>query len=252
MKKNNTPIIGIICCRKDIQGQPGQAVHEKYIDSISEFGGAPILLPAELMTCQDISGVLSMLDGLLLTGSYSNVAPHRYQAEHKEDNTDEQRDRLSFRLLKYAVSHGMPVFGICRGLQEMNVYFGGDLYHDLLTNPDFSDQHKEDGNAPFEEQYGYVHPLNIQKGGILSEFGDTAKINSLHKQAIKTLAPPFRIEAIAPDGLIEAISHKDHPYLVGVQWHPEWKPKENPLSVFLFTRLMEQANEYQKRKKTGR
>lgn len=245
---NKKPIIGIVCCRKDIQGQPGQAVHDKYINSISGFGGTPVLLPEQLIQSNNLAGVLQTLDGVLLTGSYSNVAPHRYDAEHEEKVTDEERDALSFNLLDYAAANNMPVFGICRGLQEMNVYFGGTLYPDLFVNADFVEKHKEDDDATAEEQYAAAHPLLIKTGGILAQFGKQFEINSLHKQAIKDLAPPLRIEGTAPDGLIEAMSHPDYDYMLGVQWHPEWRPKENALSTFLFTQFIDKADAYRQKK----
>ncbi len=242
------PVIGIVCCRKDIQGQPGQAVHDKYINSIAGFGGAPILLPEQLVGSESFSSVFKVLDGVLLTGSYSNVAPHRYNALHEEKLTDETRDNLSFSLLDYAVKNNMPVLGICRGLQEMNVYFGGTLYPDLFVNPDFIEKHTEDEGAIADEQYAPAHAMHIKEGGILAEFGEAYDINSLHKQAIKELAPELRIEGQAPDGLIEAMSNPKYDFMLGVQWHPEWKPKENALSTFLFNKFIEKSYGYQQRK----
>ncbi|PID58475.1 MAG: gamma-glutamyl-gamma-aminobutyrate hydrolase [Gammaproteobacteria bacterium] len=245
----STPIIGIVCCQKDIEGQPGQAAHNKYINSISHFGGMPVLLPSQLADKDDLHRLLDSLDGLLLTGSYSNVAPHRYDAGHEETCLDEARDSLTFTLLDYATANDLPVFGVCRGLQEMNVYFGGTLYPDLFVNPDFTEKHKEDAGAPQSEQYLAAHDIHIAEGGVLAEFGAIGQVNSLHKQAIKDLAPPLFAEATAPDGLVEAISHPKHRHMVGVQWHPEWQPENNPLSQFLFNKLIQQADEYRKSKK---
>lgn len=243
------PIIGIICCRKDIQGQPGQAVHDKYIDSIQIFGGTPVLLPEQVVKSNNLEAVLKNLDGILLTGSYSNVAPHRYNATHEEQKTDETRDELSFSLLDYAVKNNMPVFGICRGLQEINTYFGGTLYPDLTVNPQFTEKHSENTNDPIEVQYGPAHGLEVRDDSKIAELGNYFDVNSLHKQAIKELAPPLKIEATAPDGLIEAVSHTEHPFLFAVQWHPEWKPQENELSTFLFSKFIEQSYGYHQSKK---
>ena len=239
---NHQPVIGIICCAKDIEGQPGQAVHNKYIDSVTAQGGLPILLPSALNETQDYHHVFSLLDGVLLTGSYSNVAPSRYGASHHEPKTDLSRDTLSFALLEHCMAHSKPLFGVCRGMQELNVYFGGTLYPDFRSNTAFTSSHSESDRVGQGHPYDDIHSIDINPDGHLAGFGQKSfRVNSLHNQAVRDLAPPLRIEAIADDGLIEAISHREHPFMLGVQWHPEYRSIHNPLSVYLFRKLIQHA-----------
>ncbi len=238
------PLIGLTCCRKDIQGQAGQAVHEKYINAIVAAGGIPVLLPHVLTDCADHARLLDALDGILLTGSYSNVAPARYQATHDEPATDLGRDALSFMLLDHAVEHDKPLLALCRGHQEVNVYFGGTLLRDYRDHPQFDLPHLEDSSLPLEVQYGDAHLIEIEAFGLLEDFGEmTAEVNSLHKQGVDKIAPGMRVEAFAPDGMIEAISWPAHRFLLGVQWHPEFRSTEKPLSRYIFSRFIEAASQ---------
>lgn len=243
------PLIGLICCRKDIQGQPGQAVHEKYIDAVTHAGGMPILLPQELNDCLHRERLFASLDGIVLTGSYSNVAPIHYRGAeyeevlHEEVLTDLPRDKLSFHLLEHAMRNNKPLLAICRGHQEMNVFFGGSLMTDWRQSPKFTLPHLENSSLSLAEQYRDVHTIEIHSGGLLENFGTRAEVNSLHKQCIEKLAPGLFIEAMAPDGMIEAVSMPGHKFMLGVQWHPEYKSTQKPLSKYIFNRFIEKASE---------
>jgi putative glutamine amidotransferase len=174
------------------------------------------------------------VDGLLLPGSPSNVAPALYGGAPPRRGTlgDPARDAAALPLVRAAAAAGVPMLCICRGFQELNVAFGGTLHqhvHEIAGRLD----HREDETAPLEVQYGPAHPLRILPGGMLAEIAgaETAMVNSLHHQGIDRLAPPLRAEALAPDGQIEAVSMPEaRGFLLGVQWHPEWRWAEQPLS----------------------
>ncbi len=237
------PVIAIVCCQKDVDGHLAQTVYHKYIDVINYYGGAPILLPYSVAESDSFASVMPMVDGILLTGSYSNVAPVHYGAAHHEDKQDVNRDNLSFALLKFATANQLPLLAICRGLQEMNVYFGGTLYPDWRKVDTFFEPHLEDGSLPLEAQYQPVHQVNLQQGGKLAAFNTAWRVNSLHKQAIHRLGAGLLIEALAPDNLIEAISLPTHPFMVGVQWHPEFDYIEDAMSNFIFTEFIQHAQQ---------
>ncbi|GAA0312677.1 gamma-glutamyl-gamma-aminobutyrate hydrolase family protein [Psychrobacter aestuarii] len=239
--KPTRPIIAIVCCHKLVDGQPTQAVYQKYIDAVQYHGGNAILLPYTAADDSNFSALMSLVDGVLLTGSYSNVAPARYGATHIEDKPDLNRDTLSFQLLDYAKMHDVPLFAVCRGLQEMNVYFGGTLHPDWRPTGLFYEQHLEDSSRPIEEQYQTIHDVLIEEGGYLASFGQKWHVNSLHKQAIDRLGDSLQIEARAPDGLVEAISLSQHPFMIGVQWHPEVSYDNDELSKFLFREFINHA-----------
>lgn len=245
------PIIGIVCCNKTVERHPSQSVHNKFIRAVTCVGGVPILLPSQLAEHDGLNDglteVLSMLSGVLLTGSLSNVAPTRYDAEHDEEKQDLKRDALTFSILQYALAQDLPVLGICRGHQELNVAMGGTLYPKVHEVEGMLD-HREDNSQPLEVQYAPVQHLNITGEWLKSIAGvDSAKINSLHGQGIKGLGEKLSIEAQTDDGLIECIKATEHPFAVGVQWHPEWQTEQNDFYRAILRAFVEAASAYASR-----
>lgn len=231
------PVIGLPCCRwwlKD--SQFFHLVGEKYLRAATWAGGAPILLPA-LGEEAPLAQWLDMVDGLLFTGSPSNIEPHHYgEARREGDFNDPERDATTLPLVRAALDAGVPLLGICRGLQEINVALGGSLHGQVHALPGMRD-HREQGET-LDAQYGLAHPLTLAEGGVLHQaLGAThAEVNSLHGQGIRTLGAGLRAEAWAPDGLIEAFSVAEAKrFAVAVQWHPEWRIDAHPLSRALFT-----------------
>jgi len=195
-----------------------------------------VILPA-LPKRTDPRQLLAHLDGLLLTGGYSNILPHLYGQESQEAEEsclrDPERDASNLQLIELAIEMGMPIFGICRGLQELNVALGGTLFQKVHETPGKMD-HREDKEGTLDEQYGPAHPITLTRGGLLAQISgvDEAVVNSVHGQGIDKLAPRLRAEAVAPDGLIEAVSLPDaKAFTLAVQFHPEWKPAQNPFAM---------------------
>ncbi|WP_434354204.1 gamma-glutamyl-gamma-aminobutyrate hydrolase family protein [Psychrobacter sp. HD31] len=239
------PLIGVMCCHKMVENQPAQSVHAKYINYVNDNGGTPVLLPSVVSEPDNFASIVKVLDGLLLTGSYSNVAPERYGANHEEDYTDLARDGLSFKLLDFAKKQKMPVLAICRGLQEMNVAFGGSLHPDYREVGCYTEPHLPDSSLPINEQYQPAHDIIIDENSLLAGFGKAKfKVNSLHKQCINKVGEGVAVMAKAPDGLVEAIELTDHPYLVGVQWHPEFNFSQDELSLYLVKEFINHAQRY--------
>ncbi|MBV1839122.1 MULTISPECIES: gamma-glutamyl-gamma-aminobutyrate hydrolase family protein [Photobacterium] len=248
---NRSPVIAIVSCQKKLNGYLIQAVNEFYINAVTDFGGIPVLLPAALN--KDALGTLcEQFDGFLFPGSHSNVAPHRYQATHDEDYTDEGRDELALQLIRTAIEQRIPALGICRGFQEMNVALGGSL-HPHVRHVGYND-HRENPSEDFAVKYGPAHPIHVEHGGLFSDWlgeQNTFSVNTLHNQGINQLAPGLRVEGCAPDGLIEAFSLPEHPYFVGVQWHPEWQAKHNQFSQFLFRHFIMASSQRNGAKRSG-
>jgi len=232
------PLVGICADRKLMGAHFFHAVGEKYIRAIVDGADAlSILLPA-LGPDQSFEQILSLLDGLLFTGSHSNVEPHHYAGTPSAAGTlhDPMRDATTLPLMRAAIDAGVPVLGICRGFQEMNVVFGGTLHQKIHEVQGLSD-HRENPQDDLAVQYGPAHPVNVVAGGQLHRLvGEMqVSVNSLHSQGIDRLGQGLQVEAVAPDGLIEAISVKNaKTYAFAVQWHPEWKHAENPLATELF------------------
>jgi putative glutamine amidotransferase len=232
------PFIGIPADRRLLGKHWFHAVGEKYILAVAEAAGAiPVVIPA-LGEELELDAVLDHYDGLLLTGSPSNVEPHHYSGPPSAPGTlhDPHRDATTLPMIPAAVAAGMPVLAVCRGFQEMNVAFGGTLWQKLHEVKGLDD-HREDESEPLDVQYGPAHDVVLEPQGLLRQLAgsDRIKVNSLHSQGVDQLGKGLSVEARAPDGLIEAFRVPDAPrFAVAVQWHPEWKVMSNSFSRALF------------------
>jgi putative glutamine amidotransferase len=230
-------VIGVPADRRVLDPHPFHMVGEKYLTAIRDGAdGVPILLPA-LGETIDTRELLAVVDGILLTGSPSNVEPQHYGGEPSREGTlhDPHRDETTLPLARQALEAGMPILALCRGFQELNVVLGGTLHQHVHEVPGYGN-HKEDPADPLEKQYGPAHFVNLVEGGLLHGWAGTARVqvNSLHSQAIARLAGGVTVEAVADDGLVEAFRVDGAPYALALQWHPEWRVTENELSMAIF------------------
>ncbi|KAF0142467.1 MAG: puuD [Rhodospirillaceae bacterium] len=233
------PMIGVSACVKDVTGEemPFHAVPEIYLTAVIEAADCvPFMIPA-LGESLDPDELLGHVDGVLLTGSKSNVHPSRYGLDHSRPGAlhDQRRDATVVPLIRACVNRGVPLLAICRGIQELNVALGGTLYQYVHEQPGKMD-HRPDQDAPLDIQFAPVHPVRLAPGGLLARLAGTieVRVNSLHGQGIERLAPGLAVEAVAPDGLIEAVRIERMPYGIGVQWHPEWIWRMDLLAAGLF------------------
>jgi putative glutamine amidotransferase len=233
------PVVGVPACLVGPDRFGFHQVGDKYVTGVLDGAGAlPLLIPA-IGARLDPDHLLSRLDGLLITGSPSNVAPQHYggAAARPDSPGDPARDATTLPLIRAALACAVPLFAICRGLQELNVALGGSLHQEVHALPGRLD-HRSDKTMPAEERYAPAHPVRLSPGGALQALlggAETVMVNSLHGQAIDRLAPGLAIEALAPDGTIEAVRVVGAPgFAVAVQWHPEWRVRDDPVSRRLF------------------
>ena len=227
---------------------PFHMVGEKYATAVRDGANAlPMLIPA-LGDTVDADTVLSRLDGLLLTGSPSNVEPHHYDGEPSRPGTmhDPHRDETTLRLIDRALETGVPMFAICRGYQELNVVLGGSLHQHVEEQPGYH-RHNENPDDPLDVQYGPSHEVHLVEGGMLHRLAgtDTVAVNSLHSQGVARLEDGVTVEAVADDGLIEGfVVDGATAFALAVQWHPEWKVTENEFSTAIFNAFGDACREY--------
>lgn len=232
------PIIGVICCHWQIKDERYfHLASDQYVDAVRVGAdGFPLLIPA-LQGRLPIAQLLGALDGLLFTGSPSNIEPCHYGGLPLDnDFNDPIRDATTLPLIRAAVAQGVPVLGICRGFQEMNVAFGGSLHQKVHKQPKMLD-HRDIGNTADEKYSRMAHPVRFADNGLLQQWTgqQEAMVNSLHHQGINELASNLKVEATAPDGLVEAFSVAgSRGFSFAVQWHPEWRHQENTLSQAIF------------------
>lgn len=225
-------------------------VMAKYVAPVAEIMGAlPLILPP-LADKLDRETLLASVDGILLTGGVSNIEPHHYKGGDSYAGCphDPARDATVLPMIKDIVNRGIPLFGICRGFQEMNVAYGGDLFQQLHVDADYALHNAlVDFDAPADGLYADVHDLNLASDGLLARIADgpVQRVNSIHGQGIKTLGDGLKIEGTAPDGLIEAFSVADAKnFALAVQWHPEWKPANNTLYMAMWQAFKAAAESY--------
>jgi putative glutamine amidotransferase len=215
------PLIGITTYQsKNTYGQPIVALMQSYIHAITQAGGVPVLIPS--MIAEDgWDALYSRLDGVLFSGGgdigleYSPGDPHP-----RINEVELERDSVEFKMIQASASDGKPFLGICRGCQVLNVALGGTLYTHIPDQLPNALDHAYPGN----KRTVLVHEVKIEEGTHISEIlGEPIlKVNSLHHQGLKDIAPSLRVAGHAPDGLVEAIELPDHPFGLAVQWHPEW------------------------------
>jgi putative glutamine amidotransferase len=233
------PLIGISCCTKlfGLYGMPNHAASDTYVRATDRLvGGVPVLVPAN-GDCADVETLLSRLDGIILTGSRSNVQPLLYDGPPHAEGTPEDaaRDSVTLPMIRSAIARAVPVLAICRGMQELNVALGGSLHQRLQDLPD-----RMDHSTPMQPnprvRTGKAHSVRITPGSWLHRVAGTTElaVNSLHNQGVDRLAPGLVTEAVAPDGTIEAVRGVSRGFAIGVQWHPEYDWETDAVSRRIF------------------
>ena len=238
MKSGARPIIGIILdnsTKKINQGGyanfPWYALRVHYSQSIITAGGIPILLPYAQELIQDY---LKICKGLIFPGGDIDIHPSLYKEKVsvKKINLDEDNPRIEFefKLLQTALKKKIPILGICAGFQLLNVVLGGSLYQDIQEQVKTNIIHSKHSDNYSEN----THSIKVIKGTLLNKITgkDNYIVNSFHHQTVKQLGRNLIISATAPDGLIEGIELKDHPFCIGVEWHPEFQNTDEDIKLF--------------------
>ena len=237
------PVIGVMACARTVEGEVAQTVKLRYLEGVSRYAdAAPVILPS-FQDPANAAAIVARLDAVLLTGSSSNIDPARYASSAPAmAPTDAGRDGFSAALVHAAVAAGKPVFGICRGLQQINVAFGGTL-RDMRSSPQAATHHAPD-DADLAAMFGHAHDITVVPGSALASYTGAARlrVNSVHFQTIDRLGTGLVSNATAVDGVIEAVSatHTAAP-VFAVQWHPEWQPDDRPHDLAFWSFLGQSA-----------
>ncbi len=248
----NAPIVAVPMCVKHLDGQNFHTVGEKYLTAVIEGAEAyPLSFPA-LGEAIAAEALLDHVDGILFTGSPSNVAVHHYAGapDRPESPQDPGRDAITLPLIRAALARHLPIFCICRGFQELNVALGGTLHTRIQEIPGFGD-HRAPQGVPFDDMYRPAHKVSFAPGGKFADILGKSEtmVNSLHWQGIDRPAERLIVEGRAEDGVIEAVSVKGAGFALGAQWHPEYRAAANPDSLKLFRAFGEAARAYAARRR---
>jgi putative glutamine amidotransferase len=228
------PLVGVICCMRNPE-DPVQGVAERYLRA-APFVGADFVLVPSMPDIMDARSILGRLDGILLTGSPSNVAPHLYGSTNDGNGPfDPGRDGMAFRLIAESAELDRPVLGICRGFQEIAVAYGATLRRDLGEAEREQIHHTAPG-LPLEDMFALEHRVDLAPGGVLARVmgAPSIVVNSAHFQGVSDLGSKLAVEAASADGVIEGVRPESGERILAVQWHPEWRIADNPRSRELF------------------
>jgi len=243
------PIIGITCTTTDSDGsRPGNGIGVSYISAIEHAGGTPILLP---LVQEDfcIADFLRITDGLLLSGGV-DVDPFLYGEEPRpgQGRIDVAKDHIEMALTSRAIETDLPILGICRGIQILNVTAGGTLYQDISMSSNAVLKHRQEAPGWYA-----THDINVREGScLLNILGQsTLRVNSFHHQSVKNAAPGFAISAVARDGIVEGIESIHHRFIIGIQCHPELMWQNNPPIANLFVEFVSAAKAYSQQQKSA-
>lgn len=240
-QKSSKPVVLVPCDNRVYDDRPMQVLLTRYSDALRDQANV-LTIPLLCTGKEDVEAYLAMADGIMLTGSPSNVHPSHFGQDVYDPSLplDPARDSITLPLIRRVIALGMPMLAICRGLQEINVALGGTL-HQAVHKIDGRDDHrgaKGRRDVTTDEVYAPAHPVRTVAGGCLAGIigGGDVIVNSIHGQGIDRVAADLRVEAHAPDGQIEAVSISTHPgFSLAVQWHPEWKPTESEASLQIFS-----------------
>jgi len=231
-KTPHKPLVWLPACHRHLDlSDPGgyTVLADRYAAAVTALGLQPVLFP--MAEVDDVPALLPLVDGVLHTGSPSNVeATHFGATALPTDLLDPRRDKLTMRLVREALACAMPLLGVCRGLQEINVAMGGSLYQQLHDQPGLMD-HREPEHEDLEVQFAERHEVLLEPRSAFAEWAGSTRafVNSLHGQGIKRLGEGLVAEAHAPDGLVEGVRVMGAPaFAYGVQWHPEWRHEDHP------------------------
>jgi len=236
------PLIGIPgrSDQSSRSGSPVFAQNQTYVEAVTTAGGAPVLIPLNLNE-RALRAIYERLDGLLLAGGEDVHPKHYGEAVHEKcGQSDEARDAVELTLAGWALAEGLPILAICRGIQVLNVAAGGTLYQDIASQSPGSLKH--DCWPDYARNY-LAHQVTVNGDSRLAAIMGQSRVgvNSTHHQAVKDLAPGFTVVAQATDGLIESIEGHDHPFALGVQWHPEELVEDAPPMRRLFEEFVSAA-----------
>jgi putative glutamine amidotransferase len=236
---SSIPLVGLPADTYESHGFLFHSLGDKYVAALADVSKVlPVMIPS-MIDVLNLDSLLDHFDGILMTGAVSNVHPPHYGETPSADHEpyDHNRDNTTLKLIRAVIDRGIPLFCICRGFQELNVVMGGSLETELQRVPGRLD-HRAPQSEDTDVRYAPRHKIAITKGSMLEHMLGKSEttVNTIHRQGVKSLGSGLNVEAVAPDGVIEAVSVKGaKAFAFGTQWHPEYKATKNPDSVKLFT-----------------